>query len=311
VTENFRKGEFGNKAAGFYSPTQLPGDEVERRSWQDANKAWWEATPMRYDWREQIDESPGTRAYFQEIDRRFFSSVRKFMPWRNVPFDAVIPYEDLADKDVLEIGVGQGTHAQLIAPRCKSYTGIDLTSRATQATSQRLRLFGVPARVLQMDAENMTFAADSFDYIWSWGVIHHSADTRKILIEMHRVLRPGGSCAVMVYHRSWWIYYVLCGFLKGILLGKLLTHRNVHHVAQTATDGAIARYYTPSEWRLITNGLFTVESIQIHGLKTDIIPIPHGVLKRSLETLVPDGLARLFTHRMRLGSFLVAHMRKV
>jgi ubiquinone/menaquinone biosynthesis C-methylase UbiE len=34
------------------------------------------------------------------------------------------------------------------------------------------------ARVMQMDAEEMTFANDSFDYIWTWGVIHHSADTK-------------------------------------------------------------------------------------------------------------------------------------
>src|SRR5205085_539710 len=109
---------------------------------------------------------------------------------------------DLYDKDVLEIGVGQGTHAQLLAPRCKSFTGIDLTTCAVEMTSERLKLFKIPGAVLEMDAEHMSFGDGSFDYIWSWGVIHHSADTNRVLKEMHRVLRPGGKCTVMIYYRS-------------------------------------------------------------------------------------------------------------
>jgi hypothetical protein len=132
VMRNFSGTEFANRAAGFDSPAQLPRDEIQHRRWQSANKAWWEDTPMRYDWRDGIAEVPGTKAYFREIDRRFLSSARKYMPWRSVPFEEVIPFHELSDEDVLEIGVGLGTHAQLLAPRCKSFTGIDLTSSAAE-----------------------------------------------------------------------------------------------------------------------------------------------------------------------------------
>src|SRR5205085_8661222 len=168
--------------------------------WQRANRMWWESTPMRYDWRDELTERPGSPAYFAEIDRRFLSSAAKYAPWRNLPFETIVPFVELRDKDVLEIGVGQGTHAHLLAPRCKTFTGIDLSSQAAAMTSRRLRLFDLPGCVLQMDAEAMAFADDSFDYIWAWGAIHHSADTRQVLKEMRRVLRPGGRCAVMVYH---------------------------------------------------------------------------------------------------------------
>ena len=117
-------------------------------------------------------------------------------------FDQVIPFDDLCAKNVLEIGIGQGTHAQLLAPRCKSFTGIDLTSHAINMTSRRLKMFGISGNVLQMDAEAMHFPDNSFDYIWSWGVIHHSADTGRVVREMHRVLRTGGKCTVMVYNKS-------------------------------------------------------------------------------------------------------------
>jgi ubiquinone/menaquinone biosynthesis C-methylase UbiE len=306
---NYSGTGFENKATGFDSPAQLPRDEIQHRQWQSANKAWWEATPMRYDWREGIVEVPGNKAYFQEIDRRFLSSARKYMPWRSVPFEEVIPFGELGDKDVLEVGVGLGTHAQLLAPRCRAFTGIDLTSSAAEMTAKRLKVFDIPGQVRQMDAEDMDFADNSFDFIWSWGVIHHSADTRRALQEMRRVLRPGGRCAVMIYYKSWWNFYV-CGFLRGLFQRQFKKHGSLHHVVQRATDGAIARYYTQREWRKTTSGLFQIESMQIYGLKSDIVPLPYGRLKQFLEDLVPDSVARFLTHRVRGGSFLVAHMRK-
>jgi ubiquinone/menaquinone biosynthesis C-methylase UbiE len=309
TTKNFSGTEFNNKVAGFQGPTQLPCDEAQRREWQSINTAWWESTPMRYDWREPLTEPVGTKAYFEELDSRFLASVYKYMPWNSVPFETLIAFNELADKDVLEIGTGLGTHAQLLSPYCKSFTGIDLTETASDLTAQRLRLFGLPGRALRMDAEDMQFTSNSFDYIWSWGVIHHSADTRRILAEMKRVLRSGGKATVMVYHRTWWAYY-FSALLRGMLRGQLKTHGNLHRVAQAATDGAIARYYTPSEWREISRGLFDIESIWIYGLKAEILPFPPGRSKRLAESCIPDAFGRLLTNRLRLGSFLVAEMRR-
>ena len=306
--KNFSGTEFGNKAAGFDAPTQLPQDEAQRRQWQSANKEWWEATPMRYDWRDEITAPPGTEVYFKEIDRRFLSSARKYMPWRNFPFDQVIPFERLGDKDVLEIGVGQGTHAQLLAPHCKSFTGIDLTSYAAEMTAHRLKLFNLPGKIMQMDAEEINFANNTFDFIWSWGVIHHSADTHRVLQEMRRVIRPGGKCTVMVYYKSWWDFYV-CGFLRWLFQRQFGNRSNLHRIAQGATDGAIARYYTRQEWRETVRGLFEINSMQVYGLKSSIVPLPHGRLKLTLEDMIPDSVARILTHHLRGGTFLIAQMR--
>jgi ubiquinone/menaquinone biosynthesis C-methylase UbiE len=308
--KNFSGTEFSNKAVGFDNPTQLPCDDTQRGQWQSANRTWWESTPMRYDWRDEIGAPVGTEAYFLEIDRRFLASARKYTPWIDVPFEEIIPFKQLRDKDVLEIGVGQGTHAQLLAPRCKSFVGIDLTSHAAKMTAQRLRLFSLPGKVLQMDAEAMDFADCSFDFIWSWGVIHHSADTRRVLQEMHRVLRPDGRCTVMVYYKSWWHFY-FCGVLRGIFQRQFRKQIKLHQVLQTATDGAIARYYTRGEWRETTRGLFEVERVKIYGLKAEIVPLPHGRLKQILLDMVPDSVARVFLSRFRGGSFLVADMRRI
>lgn len=264
---------------------------------------------MRYDWREEISHPAGSEAYFEEIDRRFLAAVRPCMPWKHIPFDTIIPFDNLRNKDVLEIGVGQGTHAQLLASRCRSFTGIDLTNSAVEMTRRRFERFNFNGTVLQMDAERMQFADNSFDYVWSWGVIHHSADTKRCVAEIHRVLRPGGNFAAMIYYRSWWSYYVF-GLLRSVALRQGAARLSVHHANQRGTDGALARYYTMREWRAVIRELFVLDSIDVYGLKTDALPLPHGYLKQWSTDLLPDSFARFLLTQLRMGSFLVARMTK-
>jgi hypothetical protein len=114
----------------------------------------------------------------------------------------------------------------------------------------------------------------------------------------------------MVYHRSWWNFYV-CALLRGVFQRQLWKQGSLHHINQIATDGAIARYYTPGEWQAMTSDLFAVEAVYVYGLKSDVIPLPYGRLKRFMEKIVPDKVARFLTNDLRMGSFLVVKMRKV
>ena len=190
--------ELAELPRGFSRPTELPSTADQHEGWQNANRTWWETHPMRYDWKDGIPYEEFSQEFFAEIDRRFFSAVELYAPCKKIPFDWLIEFDSLRTKDVLEIGVGNGSHAQLLAEHAKSFAGIDLTEYSVRSTSERLRVFGLPGTVAEMDAEKMLFPDKSFDFVWSWGVIHHSANTRKIIEEMYRVLRPGGEAVVMV-----------------------------------------------------------------------------------------------------------------
>ncbi len=229
---------------------------------------------MRYDWTEKIPAAEYTREYFEEIDRRFFAATRAFMPWKKTPFDTLVDFDSLRQKDVLEIGVGCGTHAHLLASHARSFTGIDLTEYASDCTRRRMKAFQLPATILRMDAENLQFADNSFDFVWSWGVIHCSANTRQILSEIRRVLRPGGRAVTMVYHRNFWNYYVVSGFFRGVLGGQLYKTRSLNALQQQQTE------------------------------------LPRGRLKSALERVLPDRMCRLFTNRAKLGTFLVTSLAK-
>jgi ubiquinone/menaquinone biosynthesis C-methylase UbiE len=136
-------------------------------------------------------------------------------------------FASAADKKVLEIGVGLGADHQRFAEAGAQLTGIDLTARAVAHTRRRLGLFGFDSALSTGDAENLQFPSDTFDCVYSWGVLHHSPDTPKAISEVYRVLRPGGVAKVMIYHK-WslvgymlWIRYSLLGLRPWMTLTEI------------------------------------------------------------------------------------------
>lgn len=93
---------------------------------------------------------------------------------------------------VLEIGVGLGADHQQFAEAGADLWGIDLTERAIEHTRRRLAAFGLNSHLAVGDAEHLDFHDESFDRVYSWGVLHHSPDTPRAIAEVWRVLKRGG-----------------------------------------------------------------------------------------------------------------------
>lgn len=294
---------------GFLTPTANTVEPRELSDWQQRNRSWWESNPMRYDWHVEISAREFSREFFEEIDRRYFCDAAHYTPSRRQPFDELIPFDCLSERDVLEIGIGNGSHAQLIAPHCRTYTGIDLTSYAVESTQRRFKLFGIEGSIQQMDAEKMKFPDASFDFIWAWGVIHHSSNSEQILREMRRVLRPGGRSVIMVYHRSFY-YYIFNGFFRGVIGGGLLKVGSLHRLVQLHTDGALARIFTTREWRSLVEKYFAIENLRIKGQKSELFPLPASSFKDFLVGATPDVLCRLVLNTLRQGSFLISSVNR-
>lgn len=262
---------------------------------QTENRRWWDANPMSYDWHKTILAAEGTREFYQEIDRRFFSSSSFYRsPNPTRPFERWIPFDRLRGKRVLEIGCGLGAHAQLLSEAGCSLTCIDITDRAVDNTRRRLVLCGLPGDVRRMDAEEMEFHDGEFDFVWSWGVIHHSAHPERILQQVYRVLKPGGEFRLMVYH-----WPSLSGFYslgQGFLTGKFLRGMSARQVLGFYTDGYLARFYTRRELRklLLDHGFSRIATRSL-GQKSELLPLPGkgalGALKRALLRFITDRLA--------------------
>ena len=128
---------------------------------------------------------------------------------------------------VLEIGVGLGADHQKFAESGAILTGIDLTERAINHTHNRFNSLSLKSNLSIGDAENLKFSSESFDIVYSWGVLHHSPNTFKAVSEVFRVLKPNGLAKIMIYHK-WslvgymlWIRYALLRFKPWLSLNEI------------------------------------------------------------------------------------------
>ena len=180
---------------------------------------------MNYNWDERKKSLNSISLNdLRSLDSSFFDIAKEFAhPYypNEKYFNALIDYEFIKDKNVLEIGCGLGSHASLIANNCKSYTGVDITNYAVEFTKQRFKLMNIKnGKIILTDAEKLPFENKTFDYVWSWGVIHHSNNTKSIISEIHRVLKKNGRSTIMVYNKNS-IRYYWYGFYQGIFKLKV------------------------------------------------------------------------------------------
>jgi SAM-dependent methyltransferase len=120
---------------------------------------------------------------------------------------------------LLEIGVGLGADHQRFAAAGAVLSGIDLTDRAIEHTRRRLSLFGFTTELSAGDAEQLPFADNTFDVVYSWGVVHHSPVTPEAVSEILQVWKPGGTARIMVCHK-WALVGVMLWLRYGLAVGR-------------------------------------------------------------------------------------------
>jgi ubiquinone/menaquinone biosynthesis C-methylase UbiE len=157
-------------------------------------RAHWEADPCGG---KLTGEHPGTPEFYAEVERARYE-LEPFIP-------SFAEFDRWQARDVLEIGVGLGTDFTRFARAGARLHGVDLTQAAVDLARRRLDLEGLSADVRQADAEALPFADESFDLVYSWGVLHHTPDTNRALHEVRRVLRPGAEARIMLYSRRSWV----------------------------------------------------------------------------------------------------------
>jgi len=147
-----------------------------------------------------VDSSAELDAVYSEVSVRRYKRQPEILGWAD--------FGGCRGKEVLEVGCGAGSDGVEFARAGARYTGVDLTENAVRVTRDRLRRLGLDGRVLKANSENLPFETGSFDRVWSFGVIHHSPSPDRIVHEIWRVLRDGGTAAVMVYNRNSMYYRI-------------------------------------------------------------------------------------------------------
>lgn len=231
-------------------------------------------------------DDTGASAYLEQSRKRY-----ELEPY----IEDFAQFGSSAGRKVLEIGVGLGADHQRFAEAGAELSGIDLTERAVDHVRRRMKIFGLTSNVSAGDAENLPFAPDSFDIVYSWGVIHHSPDTLKAVAEIHRVLRSEGIARIMIYH-TWslvgymlWIRYALLRLKPWMTLTDIYTRylespgTKAYSVRQAKQ--MFARFRSVKIRTVLTHGdLLESEAGQRHG----------GVLLSTARRMWPRALLRRF-----------------
>lgn len=137
----------------------------------------------------------------------FFRSYDAFRYRQHAHLLRCLDEIDFRGKQVLEIGLGQGADAEQIIRRGARWSGLDLTAESIARVRTRLALRGLPYEALEQgSALNIPFANDSFDIVFSHGVLHHIPQIHTAQREIARVLKPGGMLVAMLYAK-WSLNY--------------------------------------------------------------------------------------------------------
>jgi SAM-dependent methyltransferase len=269
-------------------------------------RAFWQAHPCGTKF---SDAEMGTHEFFERVEAHRYAKE-----W-HIP--AAADFAAARGLSVLEIGCGLGTDGAQFALAGAKYTGIDLTEASIELARKRFELAGLPGEFRIADAEQLDFPDNTFDIVYSHGVLHHTPDTAGAVREIHRVLKPSGRAIVMLYHRGSYNYRIGIRILRrsgarllksesGIKIVNRLTgepldslreharllsgnrngYQGTDEFLSQSTDGAgnpLARVYSRREARELFKDFRKVD-LRAYFLNKRFIPILGNLLPRSVES---------------------------
>jgi 2-polyprenyl-3-methyl-5-hydroxy-6-metoxy-1,4-benzoquinol methylase len=202
----------------------------------------------------------GTREYFDEVDARRYMVEPHILRFAD--------FERWRGKRVLEIGCGIGTDTSRFARAGAQVTAVDLSTRSIEIARQRMEVYGVADRVqfYPGSAEDLAriVPIETFDLIYSFGVIHHTPHPERVLEQIRQYVGPQTTLKIMVYNRhSWKVAWILATYGRG-KFWKLDQMVAEHSEAQTGCP--VTFTYTPNQARTLLAG---------HGLRVSEMWVDH------------------------------------
>lgn len=266
---------------------------------------FWQAHPCGSKF---ADAPPGTPLFYERVEEHRYRTE-----W-HIP--AAANFVGAKGLTVLEIGCGLGTDGAQFAMAGADYVGVDLTDAAVELARKHFELSNLRGSFRTADAEKLDFADDTFDVVYSHGVLHHTPDTESAVREVHRVLKPGGRAIVMLYHRGSYNYRINIRILRragahllkskaGLKIAAKLSGEPMESLREHArfinedtrsylapgeflnqnTDGAgnpLARVYSRREAQELFKDFARVR-LETHFLNKRWLPVVGNFLSRGLE----------------------------
>jgi ubiquinone/menaquinone biosynthesis C-methylase UbiE len=220
----------------------------------------------------------GTREFFDAVEQHRYHDYAPWMP-------AVMGFDQFPGKRLLEVGCGMGTDLLQFARGGAICTGVDLTPRSIEITRHRFEVYNQPGSFLITDGERLPFADESFDVVYSNGVLHHTPDTVGAIREIYRVLKPGGLAKVMLYYKHSINYWIEMMLHRGVVGGELLRGRSPEQIMSRWVEYSeggnlpLVKVYSRGQARKLF-AHFSDMKLQVQQLTRPELPLVGGIIPR-------------------------------
>jgi 2-polyprenyl-3-methyl-5-hydroxy-6-metoxy-1,4-benzoquinol methylase len=235
---------------------------------KDNSKSVWGASPAGWVYGENYER--GSKDFFDAVLQKRFSYE---LPW----LDEMVQFKRFAGKSVLEVGCGAGYDAFQFCKAGAVYTGIDITPQNSSLARKHVSHYGFHPRFEEMDVERMTFN-NEFDFVFSFGVLHHTPNIEKALTNCYNALKPGGEIQVIVYNK-WSIFYCLTTVCwewvlrRNFLKRSLAEQRSLIEYSVSSAKPLVNVYSKREIQKLIKQAGFKITKTHIAKLVAQDLPM--------------------------------------
>jgi ubiquinone/menaquinone biosynthesis C-methylase UbiE len=247
----------------------------------------------------------------------FFQNYDAFRYTKESHIPQCLKKINFKEKRTLEIGLGQGADSEQIIRLGADWFGLDLTAESVSRVQVRMNLRKLPfGGITQGSVVEMPFADNSFDIVFSHGVLHHVPEINKAQAEIHRILKPEGELIVMLYAKNSLNYRLSIALLRRLgLLGVYLTGRNANGLVgqhlENARQKGIFNYLKMSNFiHRNTDGAMNPYS-KVYDLKTVEKDFPNFKIEKSYKRFMhapPLSVGKLPFEKF-LGWHLWVHLK--
>ena len=163
-------------------------------------KKFWNDRPCNI---KHSSKELGTIEYFDEVELKKFRvephiiKFTEFPQWKN--------------KKVLEVGCGLGTVGINFALNGADYTGVELSKESLEIAKKRFEVYNQSGKFYLGNAEELSSFVhiETYDLIYSFGVIHHSPHPEKIISEIKKYMNENSVLKIMLYAKDSWKNYMI------------------------------------------------------------------------------------------------------
>lgn len=211
------------------------------------NKKWWDDNTMSYvDWdKDEKIRSEDSPAKIKEVNKNYILN-NQFLAKFFTDFHKEKKINKLKFKKALDIGCGWGTSSILLSELFNDVDAIDISSTSISKAKLNINLNKKGnIKLYEFDAEKLDLKK-TYDFIYSWGVIHHSANPSKIYNNIFHALKEEGRFMIMVYNKNSLRYWFKGAYELFIKL-KIFKGYNFESVQKFFTDGYYQKHYSPME----------------------------------------------------------------